>query len=135
MNRIWKAAFGGFLVVSLLSAISAGFLSIKKQRAFDLWILDRYLPVFRGRLLLVAVVFFHICFCYLEGQAFTLKAPAPWVPSVKVFRTRLFYHHLPQGYSYRMHNPCITLSSNSLSLGGGNNGKRERWNEYNFSGD
>jgi hypothetical protein len=68
MNRIWKAAFGGFLFVGLLSAISAGFLSIKKQRAFDLWILDRYLPVFRGRLLLVAVVFFIFAFAIWKGK-------------------------------------------------------------------
>ena len=40
----------------------------KKQRAFNLWILDRYLPVFRGRLLLVAVVFFIIVFAISKGK-------------------------------------------------------------------
>jgi hypothetical protein len=65
---IWKATFAGFLIVGLLSAISAGLLRIKKQRAFDIWILDRYLPVFRGRLLLVAAVFFILAFAIWKGK-------------------------------------------------------------------
>ena len=65
---IWKATFAGFLIVGLLSAISAGLLRIKKQRAFDIWILDRYLPVFRGRLLLVAAVFFIFAFAIWKGK-------------------------------------------------------------------
>jgi hypothetical protein len=65
---IWKAAFFGFLVVGLLSAISAGLLRITKHKAFDLWIHDRYLPVFPGRLLLVAAVSFIFAFAIWKGK-------------------------------------------------------------------
>ena len=68
MSAIWKAAFDGFLVVGLLSAISAGLLRITKHKAFDLWILDRYLPVFPGRLLLLAVVFFILAFVIWKAK-------------------------------------------------------------------
>jgi response regulator of citrate/malate metabolism len=64
---IWKAAFEGFLVVGLLSTISAGLLRIT-TKSFDLWILDRYLPVFPGRLLLVAVVFFVLAFAIWKAK-------------------------------------------------------------------
>ena len=65
---IWKATFDGFLIVGLLSAISAGLLRIAKHKAFDLWIHDRYLPVFPGRLLLVAAVFFIFAFAIWKGR-------------------------------------------------------------------
>ena len=65
---IWKATFDGFLVVGLLSAISAGLLGITKHKAFDLLIHDRYLPVFPGRLLLVAVVFSIFAFAIWKGK-------------------------------------------------------------------
>ena len=65
---IWKATFEGFLIVGLLSAISSGLLRITKHKAFDLWILDRYLPVFPGRLLLVAAVFFIFAFVIWKAK-------------------------------------------------------------------
>jgi hypothetical protein len=65
---IWKATFAGFLIVGLLSAISAGLLRITKHKVFDLWIHDRYLPVFPGRLLLVAAVFFIFAFAIWKGK-------------------------------------------------------------------
>ena len=68
MNTIWKTTFDGFLVVGLLSAFSATLLRITKHKAIDLWIHDRYLPVFPGRLLLVAAVFFIIAFAIWKGK-------------------------------------------------------------------
>jgi hypothetical protein len=64
---IWKATFEGFVIVGLLSAISSGLLRITKK-AFDLWILDRYLSVLPGRLLLVAAVFFILAFAIWKGK-------------------------------------------------------------------
>lgn len=64
---IWKATFDGFLVVGLLLAISSGLLRIT-TKSFDLWIHDWYLPVFPGRLLLVAAVFFILAFAIWKGK-------------------------------------------------------------------
>jgi hypothetical protein len=64
---IWKATFAGFLIVGLLSAISSGLLRITKK-SFDLYILDRYLLVLPGRLLLVAAVFFIFAFAIWKGK-------------------------------------------------------------------
>lgn len=63
----WKMAFYVLLVTGSLLVISAGLLAAKKA-AWDLYIHDRYIPVFPSRLLLFAGILLLASLALWKGK-------------------------------------------------------------------